>query len=509
MKSIRHRNILLACGILLLLGTGLAHSLDSSDGTWSIMEKQEIHQGACLLTITVQPGSAVLVLDGRTLGRGSYKGPVSPGSHMLLISAPDHHTLSIPFRCAPDTAVTITASLAPYTGFVILDVWPDDAEILIDGRPLKGTFAELPVGMHTVTARKFGYREQSTRFLIIRNTLTRTSLMLPVATFDITGISVSRERFNPRNGGPYGRTTLQFRVTAPGSGEVHVLDGRSQEVARAIFPSFIKWQQSFTWDGMLGDGPVPDGRYRFDVSAQGDDGRKAQATREVIIDSTLMFHPSGGSGGFAGLASFPWPDTATNMPGGITVWAGGGTEGPGLGLDLAFSGRSIAFALDSSVWSISGPAGSRSALGVVVPISNGKSMKLAAAGRTLWGTLPEATSWKGNTPAIQCMVPASIQFGTAELGVAPAISLPLDGSSPVAGVSLGLRTRSSSLSAGASFWVGWNGMPPLTAGNPLAVRAEVRGYISKSAITWLVRSEADISTVSARLALCAGLGLAF
>jgi hypothetical protein len=111
------------------------------------------------LRIITKPVGAEVYLDGKFYGTSE-----------LVISAPQYGPVKIelkkpgfkPFnadlRITKNSLTTVEAVLTPYSGILIVDVFPDEARIFADKTPIEQGRNELPVGLYRVSAQKAGYR---------------------------------------------------------------------------------------------------------------------------------------------------------------------------------------------------------------------------------------------------------------------------------------------------------------------------------------------------------------
>ncbi len=100
------------------------------------------------------------------------------------------------------------------------------------------------------------------------------SVSLQAAPFDITAFSIPKPTVNPANPGLLGSIEMNFSVTGPGKGEIHVIDVSGDDVFAHELPDFATWDQSFSWDVHTTTGQaLGDGVYTIRLIATGAGGR--------------------------------------------------------------------------------------------------------------------------------------------------------------------------------------------------------------------------------------------
>jgi hypothetical protein len=178
---------------------------------------------------------------------------------------------------------------------------------------------------------------------------TSVNVELTALDFEITEISVSRERFSPANAGALGTTAIRFTVTTPGSGTLRIENSDGEVVYRESLDRFSDPDQRVVWDGGgTGSGTAPDGTYFavLDASGTGFDGSDQESV-PVTIDSSVVIRYRGLLSGVAGLAYAGLPDAlppgawqldATVLGHRTTV------DGEGIGRIPAFAGFRIGVA---------------------------------------------------------------------------------------------------------------------------------------------------------------------
>lgn len=231
---------------------------------------------------------------------------LSPGSHTLSVRSKGYYDAALALDLAPNTKTTISVSLKPITGYLDVTASPPGATVLIDGATASAGVTEIPAGLHEVTVKAFGYKEQTTTVFVPERLFASVRAELQPAPFDAKGFRVHPDRFNPLNAGLKGSARLAFSVTAPGTGSLVVRDPSGEVLRTESLGPFDDWEQAFSWDGRDEEGaPLPDGSYAFELSLEPLPGqaslRESYAfSAPVRIDSSLVMATSGAYGSMYG-----------------------------------------------------------------------------------------------------------------------------------------------------------------------------------------------------------------
>ncbi len=159
----------------------------------------------------------------------------------------------------------------------------------------------------TVHIRLFGYVDYRSSVTITEKAVSAVAAELKPAPFAVTSFSIPKTAINPENPGLLGIFEGTISVTAPGTGELRVLNASGAEVYHRTLPAFTTWDQGFTWDGRDTTGTqLPDGTYKVSLLAQGKDSDTQEASEvDVKIDRTLKVAARSLWSGSAGLLYAP------------------------------------------------------------------------------------------------------------------------------------------------------------------------------------------------------------
>ncbi len=261
--------------------------------------------------VTSYPDDAEVYINGELQGYTPLKiEDLETGTYKVELSMEGYEPERVWVTIDEDSYVELDFELSLITGFIELLPADHDIELYIDGDPVHPGRQELPVGEHTVHARKFGFEDYSATVLIEEDRTARVDITLEKAVFALRDINVSREILNPDNPGNLGKSSISFEVTTFGTGTLTLENETGQTVLDHTFPDFTTWKHEITWDGSdnLGN-PLPDGTYRVTVSGTSSDGSVqdtvvSQITidREAVIRFRLLLS------GVSGLLYAPSPE---------------------------------------------------------------------------------------------------------------------------------------------------------------------------------------------------------
>ena len=258
------------------------------------------------LRVITRPDDALVSIDNRFVGRTPLDvDDIAPGRYWLLVEKGGFYPVERRITIDERRSLVVELDLKQITGFLQVDTDPA-ATVTVGSRSLDDGFAELPVGTYTVRVERFGYEPQTLRAAVEVDRVTRLSVDLNPALFDVDGYASSRRAFNPDNPGLTGTVTVRFRVTAPGDGTI-AIGSDSNAIVRSIpVGPFTEWDQAATWDGSDADGRrVPDGEYQITIEAIGDSGERVVRRTTVRVDGSLVVRYRSIWGANAGLLYVP------------------------------------------------------------------------------------------------------------------------------------------------------------------------------------------------------------
>jgi len=253
--------------------------------------------------------SARIWIDRKEIDWVPYLGDIDEGSHYIEVRIPGYYPLGHWFLLSEKTLYTLRFSPRRITGTLSLQVEPADASVLVDGAAAAPGRLELPAGKHRVDVRRFGYRDWSKDLDLGADEAEELAVSLEEASFGIGGLRFTRESFNPQSVGASSKVGLEFRVTAPGSAKVEILDADGADVASLEFPDMRDWYQRAEWNGLGRDGKgLPEGLYVAHlVATSADGGGSVEAEAKVWIDSSLVARVLGPDSASPGLLYSPDP----------------------------------------------------------------------------------------------------------------------------------------------------------------------------------------------------------
>jgi hypothetical protein len=278
------------------------------------------------LVIRSDPSHAQVYIDGIERGYTPLTlGNLAKGDYGIRIRKEGYEDRRIRVKVKENSRLTVSLDLDKVMGQVWVEVKrsagsPGEErltlkpEISFEGITMTGPMLSLPVGFQTITVQAFGWESVSRTVYINRNFPQSLSVELKPAAFRLSGISVSRQRFNPDNSGSLGTTEFRFDVSAPGRGEIKIEDTNGDSVFSGRLGPFTDWSQSVKWGGeTLWGSALPNGVYTVHISAESapwdnSEPEIREASAQVIIDGSLDIFPLALSSGVSGLLFSPAPD---------------------------------------------------------------------------------------------------------------------------------------------------------------------------------------------------------
>ena len=281
-------------------------------------DKYEETEGKGLI-IRSNPIGAKVYIDGIERGRTPlYLNDLRPGRYVCRLEKEGYNDRWFRVSVRSGSVIDVSLELKEAVGRLLLKVQPGsgspepdklplEPRISVDGQFYQSPALELTVGFRTILVRAFGWEDTSTTQYIDNDSYMELELNMKPALFKLSNTSINRLRFNPANSGSLGTTTLNFDVSAPGSGTFTVLGPDGKTVLVRELDSFETWQQSVLWNGRDSSGEtLCDGAYTLivkTVSAPWDDSTPISESfaMEVHLDSTRIIFPLTVSSGKSGL----------------------------------------------------------------------------------------------------------------------------------------------------------------------------------------------------------------
>lgn len=284
-----------------------AHSKKSSkDKDQDEEEEESIPQ----ITVVASPSNARISLNGRFAGTGTVSfDSLGFGQKVeISVEAPSHRPATRTVELwGQDTTVRI--DLEPILGTLELLGDNPGAQYFLEGKTLASGANRVLIGDYTLTARRFGYVDQTHRVTILEDQTTSVPLTFLPAAFDLTGLKSDRpDGFNPESASIAASTKLTFEASAPGHALLLLKNRKGLEVARWDFPRLTTWNQEAEWDGRFDGEPLPTGSYTLTLTGGPSEGTDTVSrTIKVRIDQSLIDNHRASLGPAAGLL---WTPTA-------------------------------------------------------------------------------------------------------------------------------------------------------------------------------------------------------
>ena len=301
--------ILGLCAAVLLSLPCAAYTPDPSP-VIEILDTQEA--GAATLILETTASGADIYLDRIFLGRTPHKqSGIVPGVHVLRLELSGYRPRELVLDLVEKRTYTIKITLIPRTGRLAVTVTPSDARVYVDGSAMPGGTAEVPAGLRSVRASRFGYTEAVQQVNVPEDGIASAAFVLDPAPFTLSELRLRRPSFNPANVGSLGAAELRFSVTSFGRAEIDIRNAGGDRAALLLIPPFTENDQTAVWDGRDESGrPLPDGEYSIELRAFPETGSGVPSLvrrATVTLDSSVFLAPRGLSAAVSGLALFPDP----------------------------------------------------------------------------------------------------------------------------------------------------------------------------------------------------------
>jgi outer membrane receptor protein involved in Fe transport len=164
--------------------------------------------GQKTINLKLEPILATLVIGGDDVGAtvrlDSLTGPVlctipcsakvTPGHHVLHLSKEGFKHSELPIDAPPKQTINVTPKLDAISGGVVVDADVTNALIEIDGKPIGFTPAvlQVPVGKHSMTISRSGFKAVTKQIVVTENTQTKVEATLTEVT-EVTAASRKQE----------------------------------------------------------------------------------------------------------------------------------------------------------------------------------------------------------------------------------------------------------------------------------------------------------------------------
>lgn len=236
------------------------------------------------ITITSNVSDAAVFLNGQFEGNTNLTLTNLPeGRYFLRVEKNGYEPKRYRISVKRGQEETYYVELKKYEGVVTFTSDPADTLIYVDGTRINSSSVSLEEGTHSVTARKFGYKNESGQITVFRNTYQIVRVTLEEAEFNITNFKANKTSFNPNLPGNPGQIKFSFSVTNKENGIFEVLDSSGKTVCQYQLSGFETWDQSFTWDGTTSSlYKIPDGVYTARISA-----KDQVRTIDFVADSSI------------------------------------------------------------------------------------------------------------------------------------------------------------------------------------------------------------------------------
>jgi hypothetical protein len=263
---------------------------------------QIIKNNRTKITIRSNVNNAAVFLNGQFEGNTDLTiSDLPAGRYSLRIEKQGYEPKRYIISVRAGQEETFYVELTKYEGYVTFNSKPQNCQISVDGSTISSDTVLLQEGEHTVTARCFGYKEESRTIYVFRRTYQVVSFELEEAPFDILNLKTSRSSFNPSLKGSPGKIKFSFYATNRGTATVTIQDQMSNMVGIFELAEFTTWSQGVTWDGRDSRGLIcGDGVYTVSV-----DSADKHLEQTFTIDSTIKLPSVTLTPGGSGIGNLP------------------------------------------------------------------------------------------------------------------------------------------------------------------------------------------------------------
>ncbi|MBQ5399900.1 MAG: PEGA domain-containing protein [Treponema sp.] len=209
---------------------------------------------------------------------------LEPGKHRMEVSKA-HHSSDIFYIIVEKGAIReAKCTLEKISGYLTVISNPEGAKVYCDGDLTGDKNIELDEGVHTITTRKFGYKDASEKINIKRNSSYTKELKMDPQDFEILSMDSGKTVFNPKDYKTLSNIEFNISVTAPGSGTLEI-ESEFGEIVWEQDIDFVTWDQKIKWNGKDSeDYVVEDGLYTATLKV----GEKS-ASYTFVVDSKIVY----------------------------------------------------------------------------------------------------------------------------------------------------------------------------------------------------------------------------
>jgi len=283
--------------------------------------------------INTEPHRAKVFVDGVERGLTPLKlDNLIPGVYQIILQKEGYYERNFNIVLTDTRRLVVSMYMAEMFGTVNVTVTgedgqlPENPQLTYSGKPDDETVlitsdlienenhaasAELTLhaGFRTITARAFGWEDQTVTVLVEDNKTAELHITMKKAAFKINNITINRRRLNPNNYRNLGEIEFRYEVSAPGEGRFNVINSDGATIYTGDFRKYSEWLQKEKWNGRDYEGnPVPEGIYTILVEADGTLGETDSIQTEIEVSYSTGIFPMSLESGISGLMFSPLPN---------------------------------------------------------------------------------------------------------------------------------------------------------------------------------------------------------
>ncbi len=265
-------------------------------------KKELDDEKGAVIRIECDVSNASVYLNGIYYGHTNLTiSDLRPGRYKLKVTKDHYEDTNCIVEVRKGYQLTYKIKLREIKGIIRFRKVSDGSIVTVDSTRVFSNTCEIISGIHTVRIRKFGYKDYEERVMVPPYGTITVEPEYKKVPFQVSSFSVSKLSINPDYSGGLGNTRITFRVTAPGSAQMVILNSYGLTVRSWNYSSFSQWDQSAEWNGTDdGGNPLPDGQYTVLLTANG-----SRFEKTVTLNRSLVYPlgtPAAGGFGFGKVA---------------------------------------------------------------------------------------------------------------------------------------------------------------------------------------------------------------
>lgn len=234
---------------------------------------------------------------------GVYKGKTSvtlknlrPGKYRLELRKRFYECDEFTVNVREGFSLTYEIYMKEIQGTIRFQNIPSDAKVYLDESRTISSSVDIIAGYHNVKIKRFGFEEIEKTFFLEPYHTVSINPEFKECPFELRDFKSSREEINPEYSGAVGKSKITFYVTAKETATLSVFAPDGTMTNTYVFPEFMDWEQSYSWNGCSDDGTMlGDGLYWIELDCAGKIYR-VSVTINTNLNYPMMNNTSSGFG---------------------------------------------------------------------------------------------------------------------------------------------------------------------------------------------------------------------